>query len=97
MVSSKSFIALAMSNAATSLSERAFSEEINGLLRKSIKPESLRPYRAGIRAQLVDEKGTMLDDLVVMPGPQSLHVLNAVSPGMTSSLAFADHLASRIP
>jgi L-2-hydroxyglutarate oxidase LhgO len=97
MVSSKSFIALAMSNAATSLSERAFSEEINGLLRKSIKPESLRPYRAGIRAQLVDEKGTMLDDLVVMPGPQSLHVLNAVSPGMTSSLAFADQLASRLP
>ena len=53
--------------------------------------------RSGIRAQLVDSKGEMVNDLLVEPGENSTHVLNAVSPGMTSSLAFAEYVARQIP
>ena len=48
---------------------------------------------AGVRAQLVAEDGTLVKDPLVERGPDSLHVLNAVSPGLTSSLPFGEHLA----
>lgn len=51
---------------------------------------------AGIRAQLVSEAGELVKDPMFEPGPRSLHVLNAVSPGLTSSLPVGDHLADRV-
>ena len=50
--------------------------------------------RAGIRAQLVDWKEKKLvNDYVVRPAEDSVHVLNAVSPAFTSSMSFARHVA----
>lgn len=49
---------------------------------------------AGIRAQLVDEDGTLIKDPMLVEGSASLHVLNAVSPGLTSSLPFGEHIAN---
>jgi L-2-hydroxyglutarate oxidase LhgO len=47
----------------------------------------------GIRAQLIDRRtADLLSDFVIEPGPQSTHVLNAVSPAFTSSLPFAEHV-----
>lgn len=47
--------------------------------------------RPGIRAQLLDTKTLeLVQDFVVQGDAKSLHVLNAVSPAFTSSLAFAD-------
>lgn len=48
---------------------------------------------AGIRAQIVANDGGLVKDPMVLHGARSTHVLNAVSPGLTSSLPFGEHLA----
>ena len=92
MALSPSFLGLAWQNARTSFSRRAFEREMLSLVRAP-GPVRLRPARAGIRAQLVDAAGRLVDDLVLERAEGSTHVLNAVSPGMTASLAFADYVA----
>jgi (S)-2-hydroxyglutarate dehydrogenase len=42
----------------------------------------------GIRAQIVDRDGTLIQDFLVEQTKNSLHVLNAVSPGWTSAIPF---------
>ena len=59
---------------------------------KDIKINELIKNSSGIRAQLVGNNGELMDDLVVKEGKNALHILNAVSPGMTCSLPFADYL-----
>lgn len=54
----------------------------------------VRSY-AGVRAQLVSEDGKLVKDPMVREGPRSLHVLNAVSPGLTCSLPFGEHVAEQ--
>lgn len=39
--------------------------------------------------------GELVKDPMVREGPRSLHVLNAVSPGLTCSLPFGEHIAER--
>jgi L-2-hydroxyglutarate oxidase len=48
---------------------------------------------AGNRAQVVNRAGELVDDIVVRESPRTVHVLNAVSPGLTCSLPFGEHLA----
>ncbi|MFB6229260.1 MAG: L-2-hydroxyglutarate oxidase [Halobacteriales archaeon] len=60
------------------------------------RPEDFRKSYAGIRAQLVSADGDLVKEPVFEHGPDSLHVLNAVSPGLTCSLPFGDHLAGEI-
>lgn len=51
----------------------------------------------GIRAQLVDlKKRTLVMDFLMEGDSQSLHVLNAVSPGFTCALPFAQHICDTI-
>lgn len=53
--------------------------------------------RVGVRAQLLHvPTGTLEMDFVVEPGERSTHVLNAVSPAWTSSLAMAEWIVARI-
>ena len=58
------------------------------------RPADFRRSYAGIRAQLVSADGDLVKEPVFEHGPDSLHVLNAVSPGLTCSLPFGDHLAA---
>ena len=58
--------------------------------------KDLKPGTAGNRPQLVNAQGDMVDDIVVEREGRTLHVLNAVSPGFTSSLAFANHLTQEL-
>jgi L-2-hydroxyglutarate oxidase len=51
---------------------------------------------SGIRAQAMAADGTLVDDFVIEDGPSSLHVLNAPSPGATSSLAIGSMIAERV-
>jgi len=51
---------------------------------------------AGIRAQVVRRDGVLVGDPIVEHGPVSTHVLNAVSPGLTASLPFGEHLADAV-
>ena len=96
LVRNPEFLGMAAGNIKTSISKKAFLKQIQSLI-PSVQAEQLAPARSGIRAQLVDSKGEMVNDLLVEPGENSTHVLNAVSPGMTSSLAFAEYVARQIP
>jgi L-2-hydroxyglutarate oxidase len=60
------------------------------------RPGDFRKSYAGIRAQLVSADGDLLKEPVFERGPDSMHVLNAVSPGLTCSLPFGDHLADEV-
>ncbi len=52
--------------------------------------------KVGVRAQLVDEmEMRLVMDFVLESGPRSPHVLNAVSPAFTSSMALAELIADR--
>jgi L-2-hydroxyglutarate oxidase len=50
---------------------------------------------SGIRAQVMTRSGDLPDDFLFAEGPRSLHVINAPSPGATSSLAIGRHIAER--
>jgi (S)-2-hydroxyglutarate dehydrogenase len=50
---------------------------------------------SGIRAQVMTRDGQLVDDFLFAQGPRSLHVVNAPSPGATSSLAIGRHIAER--
>jgi L-2-hydroxyglutarate oxidase LhgO len=51
---------------------------------------------AGVRAQAVDEDGNLLDDFVIENVGRTVHVLNAPSPGATSSLAIGRYISAQV-
>src|SRR5688572_3899188 len=84
----------AVSEVERSLSPKRFAAEA-ALLVKGIEPEDLgEGPPAGIRAQLVDTHGDLVEDFLLDVATNVTHVLNAVSPGLTSSLAFARYLTA---
>ena len=50
---------------------------------------------AGIRAQLLNYRGELVDDFVLEWGHSSIHVLNSVSPGMTCAMPFAEYVVGQ--
>jgi (S)-2-hydroxyglutarate dehydrogenase len=58
-----------------------------------LQPDDVEPAFAGVRAQALARDGELLDDFVFSQTPRALHVRNAPSPGATSSLAIARHVA----
>lgn len=78
-----------------SMSKSRFIEEARKLV-PDAKDEDFVVGKRGNRAQLVDKNGNLVDDLVVEKAPNQLHVLNAISPGFTCSLPFADYLAGMV-
>jgi L-2-hydroxyglutarate oxidase LhgO len=53
--------------------------------------------KPGIRAQLYDiRRHTLEMDFVLEGDNRSLHILNAVSPGFTCAMAFAEHVADQV-
>jgi L-2-hydroxyglutarate oxidase len=74
---------------------RYFFKDAQSLV-KTLSPEDLQPSdKFGIRPQLVDwAKKELVMDFLVLKDQESLHVLNAISPAFTSSMAFAEHLVS---
>jgi (S)-2-hydroxyglutarate dehydrogenase len=51
----------------------------------------------GVRAQLYDiRRGALEMDFVLEGDERSIHILNAVSPGFTCALPFAEHVVDRI-
>ncbi|WP_428567547.1 MAG: L-2-hydroxyglutarate oxidase [Solidesulfovibrio sp. DCME] len=77
---------------------RHFFADASRLLR-GLSPEDVVPAaKVGIRPQLVDlRKNTLVSDYVLERGPRELHVLGAISPAFTSSMAIAPYLADRLP
>jgi L-2-hydroxyglutarate oxidase LhgO len=60
-----------------------------------LRLEQLAPGPSGVRAQLLERDGTLIDDFVLGGNGRILHVLNAPSPAATASLAIGDELAAR--
>ncbi|MEW6001483.1 MAG: L-2-hydroxyglutarate oxidase [Nitrospirota bacterium] len=67
-----------------------FFKEARKLL-KDLKPEDIEPSdKVGIRPQLVDwNKKELVMDFLVIKDQNSIHILNTISPGFTSSIDFA--------
>jgi L-2-hydroxyglutarate oxidase LhgO len=74
-----------------SLMKTKLLDKVRNLLPNIELNELIRSY-SGIRAQLVDDNGELVDDLVVKEHDDSIHILNAVSPGMTCSIPFANYI-----
>ncbi len=77
-----------------SLRLRAIEREARALV-PALPPGCLARFTAGNRAQMVDRRGRLVDDIVVRETDAAVHVLNAVSPGLTCSLPFGEDLAQR--
>ena len=56
----------------------------------------LKTGGSGVRAQLVDPDGRLVDDFRFVGEGPMLHVLNAPSPAATASLAIAGHVVERM-
>jgi len=70
----------------------ATAEAISRML-PGIEPRDLEPAPAGIRAQLLDRAGGLVDDFVLQAGPGVIHVRNAPSPAATACLAIGQVIA----
>lgn len=77
-----------------SLSLDAIRREAAELVPALAEGDLVRSY-AGNRAQLVDRDGNLLKEMDVRTQGRIVHVLNAVSPGLTASLVFGEELAGR--
>ncbi|PKB71610.1 MAG: hydroxyglutarate oxidase [SAR202 cluster bacterium Io17-Chloro-G6] len=75
-----------------SYNKRVFLRDLQRLL-PEIKDSDLSGGGSGVRAQAVARDGSLLDDFSIIQGQDTIHVLNAPSPGATSSLAIGEHIA----
>lgn len=78
-----------------SYSKRAFVRSLQKLI-PEITERDITPCAAGIRAQALRPDGSLVDDFLIVPGRNSLHVCNAPSPAATASLEIAKELVNRI-
>jgi L-2-hydroxyglutarate oxidase LhgO len=75
-----------------SYSRRVFLRDLQRLI-PEIQNSDLDSGGSGVRAQAVARDGSLLDDFSIIQGRDAIHVLNAPSPGATSSLAIGEHIA----
>lgn len=75
---------------------RYFFESAKALL-KDLQPDDIKPSaKVGIRPQLIDWRTKeLVMDFLIIPDSSSIHILNAISPGFTSSMAFAEYVVGR--
>ncbi len=62
----------------------------------AIEASDVRRGPWGVRAQLVEPDGSLVDDFLVESAGRVIHVLNAPSPAATSALAIGDALTDRV-
>ena len=74
-----------------SYSKSVFLRDLQRLL-PTIQETDLAAGGSGVRAQAVAKDGTLLDDFHILRGKEAVHVLNAPSPGATSSLAIGEYI-----
>ena len=74
-----------------SLVKAAFVRSLQKLV-PEIVADDLHEPGAGVRAQAVDRKGRLLQDFSIAETDGAIHVLNAPSPGASSSLAISRYI-----
>ena len=75
-----------------SLNKNAFVSALQRLV-PELQPGDVRRSGSGVRAQAVDPSGKLLDDFHIVQAHRMVHVLNAPSPGATSSLSIGKTIA----
>ncbi len=75
-----------------SVMKSVFVKDLQKLI-PEISSQDLVPGGAGVRAQAVSREGALLDDFSIQQTQGAIHVLNAPSPGATSSLSIGAHIA----
>ena len=79
-----------------SASKAAFVRSLQRLI-PEIQAEDIVPAHAGVRAQALKSDGALVDDFMIVPGPNALHICNAPSPAATASLEIGQAIVDRIP
>jgi len=70
-----------------------FTAAVKEILPRVKSEHLLSTEKVGIRAQMINkENGTMVTDFLVENGPNSTHILNAISPAWTSAFPFARYV-----
>ena len=77
-----------------SIVKAAFVRSLQRLV-PEIRSDDLHRPGAGVRAQAVDRKGRLLQDFSIAETEGAIHVLNAPSPGASSSLAISRYIVDR--
>jgi L-2-hydroxyglutarate oxidase LhgO len=85
---------IAVAEAWRDLSKRAFVADMQRYV-PAVRAEDATFGPSGIRAQAMTPQGALVDDFLIEGGSRLMFVLNAPSPGATSSLAIGEELASR--
>ncbi len=88
------FAKLVLRELYTSASRRRFVELARELV-PLVDEGDIVADTAGIRAQLLNDRGELVDDFVLEWGHSSIHVLNSVSPGMTCAMPFAEYVVGQ--
>jgi L-2-hydroxyglutarate oxidase len=78
-----------------SYNKGAFVRALQRLL-PEIRAEDLEPIPAGVRAQLLDRNGTLVDDIVIRQNERVLNVGNTPSPAATASLNISKLIVERL-
>jgi L-2-hydroxyglutarate oxidase len=79
-----------------SFSKAAFVHSLQQLI-PEVQAADVVPTHAGVRAQALKPDGQLVDDFLIVPGPNALHVCNAPSPAATASLEIGRTLVQQIP
>lgn len=78
-----------------SYNKNAFTNALQKLV-PEISKDDLIPGGAGVRAQICDNNGVLLDDFKFIKANRILHVVNAPSPAATASLAIGEKVVNYI-
>ncbi|MBI4329009.1 MAG: L-2-hydroxyglutarate oxidase [Chloroflexi bacterium] len=76
-----------------SFSKGVFAHDLQSLV-PEVQAKDLASGGSGVRAQAVDSHGRLLDDFSIQQTKEAVHVLNAPSPGATSSIPIGQHIAN---
>ncbi|QHS18116.1 L-2-hydroxyglutarate oxidase [haloarchaeon 3A1-DGR] len=95
LIASRTMLSVAAAELNKSYRKRAFTKASQRLV-PEVRGEDLQKSYAGIRAQLVSADGELVKDPLSIETDDAVHVLNAVSPGLTCSLPYGEHVADQL-
>lgn len=78
-----------------SFSKKAFVKALQKLI-PEITASDLIVGSSGVRAQLCDDKGNLIDDFMIRYNKNAVHVINAPSPAATSSLQIGKSITEKV-
>lgn len=86
---------MCLEEVARSYSRRLFCRSLQKLV-PEVRTTDLVPGTTGVRAQAMTRTGELVQDFDLLERPDSIHVINAPSPGATASLAIGEYVAGKV-